>query len=231
MRKNILFLLLFPLIILSQSENSIKSTYLWYDQLVGVENTPLFNGVEYIFDYSSSRDKTPFFNSPEFKFGNVVYNNQKYFDIPLIYDVYNDEVIIKITNTKQETLLKLISNKVNGFNIGDASFIGIMQEDIFSFYKIVGTEKNLLLLKKLKKSKLKKINNGRVFFEYLDKEPEYYLFQNSILTPINSNNALISIYPEFKKELKQALKNLDFSKNVSQEEQFKLLLKEISKLN
>jgi len=65
----------------SQDVNKTKENI--YDNIVGLENTGLFNGKRYYNAYKATPDNNNFFFSPYFVKGVVVYDNQVYTHIDM----------------------------------------------------------------------------------------------------------------------------------------------------
>lgn len=60
--------------VLAQEIRDSKLAYNWFDQVVGIENTGLFNGIEYIEQHVTINDRQKFLGSIYFTAGNLVYN-------------------------------------------------------------------------------------------------------------------------------------------------------------
>ena len=89
-------------------------------------STGLFNGNEYV-DYSFGiKDGQPFFQTPDFRNGYVVYNGVKYEDVPIVYDELKDLVVIndplKFTNSP------FIDERVTSFNIEKYHFVRLVND-------------------------------------------------------------------------------------------------------
>ena len=75
-----LFLFLQPLFFYCQQSKDESNYYIWFDELVGVENTGLYLGTEYLINYRITEENYSFFESQNFLLGTVNYNRQTYFN-------------------------------------------------------------------------------------------------------------------------------------------------------
>lgn len=187
---------------------SNKAVYNWFDAKVGIENTDLFNGIEYIEFEKGSNGFTKFLYPDNFSNGFVSYDGQSYYDVALKYNVYDDKVIVNIGENSGKKVFEIFAAKVDSFSIDDRKFIqrkaSVGRDDINidGFAELLVDNKNLRLFKKLHKSKSTKIRNGTVLFEYKFITPDYYLLFENKLYNVRRKQDFIGIFPQFKEELK-----------------------------
>jgi len=206
---NLLFLILFiPFISISQNKSDDSSYYDWYDGLVGVENTGLYVGFEYKDQYRITEEYHKFFQSHDFLTGSLEYSGQTYYSQELKYNVFDDELIIKLKNKSGETVMQLIKNDLDGFTINDHHFYkfnNVTGDGInsYRFFEVIKKNKHFLLIKKHSKRKIKKLDKNVIYFEYKDRKPRYYIIQNGTSHELRSKNDFASIFPEHKNEIRE----------------------------
>ena len=82
MYKNYLLAFSFFIISLSTFSQtySEEKIYSWYDQKIGIENTTLFQGIEYVETDRMINEQHKFFETQEFQEGIVTYNGQTFYE-------------------------------------------------------------------------------------------------------------------------------------------------------
>ncbi|HKP31669.1 MAG TPA: hypothetical protein VJT83_03045, partial [Chitinophagaceae bacterium] len=97
----------------------IKSAVDIYKNAVA-ENSSLYNGTEYI-GYVARPAGHPFFETQKMELANVYYDGVLFRDIPILYDLVNDQIIIDNYAKTQRIILN--SEKVTFFEVGGHFFI------------------------------------------------------------------------------------------------------------
>lgn len=205
--------LLIPCIVLGQSEQEQVAYYNWFDTVIGHENTGLYDGFQYVNrDVGRIQDnKHAFFTTDEVLVGSVVYNDQPYYDVSMKYNLETDKLIVTSNDNSSWTfVLQLSSDKIKEFTIDNRRFINrdvpVSNTSVESgFYEVLVEGTNFIFLKKHKKTRkkiLKDTQDGRLFYEFLDKN-KYLLFANESYSNIKTKRDIIKIYPSLKKEIKQ----------------------------
>ena len=224
-KTNLLLLILFiPFLSIAQNKSDDSSYYNWYDAMVGVENTGLYFGYEYNDQFRITEEYHKFFQSHDFLLGSLEYNGQTYFDQQLKYNVFDDELIIKLKNQSGETVMQLINDNLNGFSINEHQFHKFHNTDgegsnTTGFYEILKTSKEFKLLKKYSKRKIKKLDRNVIYYECRDRKPQYSIIYKGVSYDLRSKKDFSSIFPEFKNEIKEFISK---SKSVLEVEYKKL---------
>lgn len=207
MNKYTLFLLIIIMNTSSYLFGQEESTYNYFDKQVGLENTGLFNGIEFINNYNILENEHRFFKTNDFSAGNIRYDDQDYYDVDLKYDLYEDQVIVKIETKNEEiSQILLLKDKIKSFKIGNAYFEKISDSTKANdlkgvFYQLL-TENSVTKLYKKNHKRLKKvIDNNAVYYKFLEDKPEYFILTDGKLFEIKKKRDLISQFPGYKKEL------------------------------
>ncbi|MEN8126017.1 MAG: hypothetical protein ABFR32_12920 [Bacteroidota bacterium] len=211
--KKTIFYLLFLLPIFtsfSQKKSTQKEYYKWFDDQVGIENTGLFNGFRYSEKYRTIDGNHKFFISSEFNKGTIKYDGQIYFDIEMKYDIYEDQVIVKLSTKAGESILQLIDEKIENFNFYNVQFERVSDKNssisnMTGFFETLYQSQNFTSLKKYKKIIKKYIKSDFVYYTFKN-EIDYYIYNNNEFYLVDSKKDLIKIFPDYKKEIKDHYK-------------------------
>lgn len=198
MRKYIAFLLILQFPYLYGQEISNKAlTYNWFDKIVGAENLGISNGIEYVERHRTINEKHKFFKSFDFLPGSVVYDGQPYFNVDLKYNVYDDLLIGRITNSLGKTILQLHKDKIKSFIIDGHEFINVPKHEGLEagFYEVLAKNDVLYLLTKHLKEQNTILDKEFVYHEFEPDIPKYAFVYNDTYTLIKKEN-IIQLFPE-----------------------------------
>lgn len=191
--------------IFSQEVTTNKDNSIIFDNIVGLENTNIFNGKRYYNAYRTTANNTNFFKFTDYIKGNVIYNNQPFFDLDLKYDVTTDQLITKLTGDKGYINIELVKNKVNRFQIDKHHFINskfLLKDSAIDlgFLELVHTSENYTFLIKRDKKVSKKLDNRQYVFTFKSDDVYYFFFEDK-LYEISSYKELRKIIPDLKKDI------------------------------
>jgi hypothetical protein len=90
---------------------------IWFDKIVGPENSGLLNGREYFISFPGATSH-PFFGSREVTNERLVFHSQLYLNVPLLYDIFNDEIILRHRDKRNQfTMVLLEKDRVESFTL------------------------------------------------------------------------------------------------------------------
>ncbi len=191
----------------SQSKTSLKNDYLWFDKQIGIENTGLFNGLRYEEKYRMENNNHKFYKTSEFMDGDIIYDDQPYYNIKMKYDLFEDQIIVNLITNSGDNILKLLNSKLGDFNLNGSEFIKLSNkitinsnEELNGIYEILSKNSNLILYKKNKKKARKIINKEYLYYTFKS-DNQYYCFTNENYYLIHSKKDWIKIFPKQKKEI------------------------------
>lgn len=193
--------------ILSYAQNTGHIDYYnSFDKNIGIENTGLYQGVIYTEKYRTINKNSQFFKTWEFQKGNVCYDGECYYGLDLKYDVYEDEVLIKLITKVGGGTLKLIKDYVESFQIGGHNFIKISPIDapslsIYGFYEVVYKSSELSLFIRHIKNSFDRKDRKTVYYEFLKGKSKNVLFYRGVYSPINTKKDIVVLFPDLKKEI------------------------------
>jgi len=190
-----------------QADPNQKSYYKWFDNIMGVGNIGLYDGVEYREEYRTINDSHQFYLSSKFIFGNMVYDGQPYYDVEMKYNIFNDAVIVKIPDLYGHIAIQLISEKIESFSINNLLFIRLSPEDKETiskdnsgFYEISFQSNHLTLLKKHIKIKKAMVDKEFLYHTFKDKN-EHFIYANNSFHKIKSKKDVLKLFPAQKKSI------------------------------
>ncbi len=201
------FLIINTFSLQSQTNSDRINNYNWFDSKIGIENTGIYNGIIYKEKFRTENGNHKYYLTSQFINGNIIYNGQPYYNVEMKYDIYEDNLIIKLHDESEYSIIQLINDKVDEFSINNHKFLKISEkhenffnEAISGFYEISYQSKHLKLLKKHIKSRKERIVGNFVYSQFKD-ESEYFIFFNDGYYKINSKKYLIKLFPELKKNI------------------------------
>jgi hypothetical protein len=187
------------------SSNLEKTTYKWFDSILGQKNSDLSLGPKYFDKIRTINNNHKYYTSPRFQTGNITYNNQPYFDIKMKYDIHFDQMIIQRTNKLEKYTLQLEKSKIQRFSLMNKNFINITTKN--STYGFVEELKKgkISLYKKHFKQRFKRLDK-RFKYSLFKDESFYLVFYKNKFTEVRSKDDLRKQFPSIKKEINQLYK-------------------------
>ncbi|NIJ51367.1 hypothetical protein [Dyadobacter arcticus] len=175
----------------------------------------LYNGRQY-YVYDARQEEFQFFNQRKWVKGVIYYDGQRFDSIPMLYDIYKDELVIKHFNGDH---VLVQSEKVDYFLLNNHHFArfesgtDINEQMRTGFYDILYDGKTRTLIRRFK-SRQEKIVDKRVIALYPQKN-FFYIYNNERYHSVNSKKSVLGLFPEQKKELRKVLKDekIKFRKN------------------
>lgn len=187
--------------------SSIKNVLHFYDQGIG-EQAGKFNGSQNIGYPTRVLEKNPYFNSPDFNPGTILYDHVFYDQVNLRYDEVADLVILE-DSTHQ---IELIKERLQAFSIGDNRFRYLIKEDTVSsalsksgYYQVMVSNKTSLYKKEIKKVREKIINTNELATQ-IDVDTYYYVQKNNHFFEIQKKKNIFQLFKDKEKEIKRYLK-------------------------
>lgn len=199
-----------------------SEVYTWFDNEIGLENSSLYNGIEFINLYNPINNKHRFFEAQTFSNGNVSYDKQEFYNVALKYDLFEDQLIVKIENPKGTNQILLLKDKIENFEI-EKKYFEYLKETKFKndfspgFYQLLTENENFKLYKRNRKKIDKGIKNNAVYYEFKEVKPIYVVKSENKYFEVKRKRDLTKRYPDLKKELSNFRWNSkNFKKNDSQ---------------
>ncbi|MCE7067861.1 hypothetical protein [Dyadobacter sp. CY326] len=175
----------------------------------------LYNGRQY-YVYDNRSEEHQFFEFRKWHNGVLMYDNQRFDSIPMLYDIFKDEVIIK--HFYGDHLL-LQSEKIDYFYVDNHTFErleagkDIDAEMRTGFYDVLYNGRSRTIARRIKQRQ-EKIVDKRVIALYPQKN-SYFVRKGDRYFSVHSKKSAFNLFPEYKRELRKVLKDerIKFKKN------------------
>ncbi|MGI0107603.1 hypothetical protein [Salinimicrobium sp. WS361] len=219
------------------SQTEVKPVYKLLDSAIHIQNTDLANGTEYIDQHIIKSNHHKYFQTQKYLNGNVLYDDQPYYDLDLQYNIYDDLLLVRIPTTGGATTINLHKSKVKAFNIENHSFISLSAspDEKPQFYEILLDSDDILLLKKHHKKLKKHLDQNFAYFEFKEDSPEYFVSIENTLSKIDSRRSIRKLFPNKEEQIENFYRNNSRRQKSDQDEfltaLFQNLAPSTSKLN
>ncbi|OJV21055.1 MAG: hypothetical protein BGO21_09225 [Dyadobacter sp. 50-39] len=175
----------------------------------------LYNGRQY-YVYDARMEEHQFFEQRRWINGMVLYDGQQFDSIPMLYDIFHDELVIRHFNG-DHVLLQTV--KVDSFIVDNHHFARLESgKDInpqmrTGFYDVVYGGKSRTLVRRTK-SRQEKIVDKRVIAYYPEKN-FFYIFKDGRYRSVHTKKSMLELFPEHKRDLRRVLREnkIKFRKN------------------
>ena len=188
-----------------QQITEIGSYFSWFDSRVGIENTALYEGILYKELYRTINEKTQFFKSPDFLPGSVMYKGQPYVDLQLKYNVYDDQLLVKVDNRLGGNTLQLFRDEISEFTLDGALFTHIVGEPVETgiggFYEVSLEYPTFQLLTKYSKKLFKRKDRSSLYYEFLEGNEAHVLHYGNQYYPLNRKRDVTELFPDLEKQI------------------------------
>lgn len=201
----------------SSSLPAIKNIVDFYNKSLS-EQLHLYNGKEYK-DYPYQfNEGHPYFLSNNWSKGTLNYNGELYEEVPMLYDVVKDELVILHFDNRSK--ICLIKEKISAFSLLAHSFVNIQPKKINSstitegFYDLLYPGKTSLFAKRTKNIQTfyrQSVSEIKIF-----KKDHYYLLKKNIYYPVSGRRSFLHQLTDKRKEIQQYIKKnrLSFKNDV-----------------
>jgi len=166
----------------------------------------LYNGRQYYL-YDNRSEEHQFFDFRKWHKGVIMYDGQRFDSIPLLYDIFKDELIIKHFNGDH---LLLQSEKVGYFKVDNHTFArqeagkDINEQMRTGFYDVLYNGSSRTIVRRVKQRQ-EKIVDKMVIALYPQKN-HFYVKKQDRYYNVGSKKSLFNLFPEHKRELRKVLK-------------------------
>ena len=186
-------------------ENALNAIGVYYQNLG--EESPLYNGSEYIEYAYTLQEGHPFFQVVNFINGNVNVDGMIFHDVPMLYDIVKDQLIIQ--DFQKVYKINLPADRVQQFFLLGHLFVRLNASDQVKtgFYDQLYKGKISLFAKREKKI-LEKYSNIQIS-KVVISQNVYYIKKDGVYYTIKNKSSLFSALKSKKKEVQQYLKAND----------------------
>ena len=166
----------------------------------------LYNGNEHR-GYSQRINGFAYFGQNNWQRGSIFYDGLLFKNVPILYDLYKDQVIVQHFN--EYIRISLISEKVKEFTIEDHLFVRIERDSIQNpvlktgFYDVLHKDNLELLARRTKL--IEETVTDHLEQDFIEKN-SYYIKKNGAYKIVKSYKGLQEILKEKSKEIRRYLK-------------------------
>lgn len=164
----------------------------------------LYNGSDYII-YLPKFEEHPYFIADDWVYGSIVYWDELYENVPLLYDVSLDQVI---TEHNRGNPIKLIAEKIQSFTVLEHTFVRLNSDDknkiAVGFYDRL-YDGDLKVYAKYSKNFRETLESQQVIPQY-DETTRYYLVKDGIFNIVKTKGSVLQVLSDQKQELKNFIR-------------------------
>jgi hypothetical protein len=174
-----------------------------YHEHVGDE-AAIYNGRAYQPHDGNLQGGDPYFNAPLSVIGSLTFDGIDYTNIPLLFDLVRDQLII--TDPKGQ-LLSLYGDKIQRFTIGHHHFLRLNIESAPDFYELVRPGRVSFLVHRSKKIEEKIESDAALLHHFITIHDAYFLDINGQYHPFFSEKSLLQLLDDKKKPIRQFMRS------------------------
>ena len=170
------------------------------------QQSPLYNGIEYLEYAFTFREGHAFFESKEFKDGEIYFDGMIFHKVPMCYDLVRDQLIIRDFHNIYKIVLPV--NKIQQFTLSGHTFVRIQHDSLnevkTGFYDQLYNGKIDLFAKREKKI-IEKNEFPRIDIVVYSINT-YYIMKEGVYYNLKNKRDLLNILNDKKKEIQQYFK-------------------------
>ena len=193
----------------SSQQNALNNAITFFHASIG-EQSRLYNGPEYYFYDPVIKGNAYFLDVNSFSQGSVYYDGAYYTNVPMLYDLYSDQVAVLLYNHFSK--FSLLKERVKSFDLLDHHFVNINADTLINntliksgFYDQLYNGKVEILAKRTKS--IQTNSGGTAGTEsYFSPSKDFFLRKNNIYHSFSSQGSLLDLLKDRKKELQQYIK-------------------------
>ncbi|MCW3087069.1 MAG: hypothetical protein JWQ78_455 [Sediminibacterium sp.] len=174
----------------------------------------LYNGPQYVEYTHTLRVGHPFFQSPDFSEGTILYDNILYEKVPLKYDLVKNKVVIPdVTGNLRVTLF---NEKIATFNLLNHTFLHLPKDSAKNsvisggFYDLLYNGRSVVLLKKETKKILEELNAYDGVKRSIEDMSDYYIKKNGVYYRVGSKGSVLAVLSDKKAAIRQLIRQKKF---------------------
>jgi hypothetical protein len=190
------------------ADSSLAKAIRIYDNTIG-RNSFLYTGRVYVDKYQGIRGHQ-YFGEDYWEQGEITYEGQKFDSIFLMYDIYNDQVILEHFNSGGAiSPIKLYNPKINSFNLQGHHFIRLQEDTVFGlkegFYdELFDGEKTTVYV--MREKQISKANQTNDLHEIFIEKHKYYIKKDDQYFRIRGRKDIAKVMKDHKREIKRYLR-------------------------
>ncbi len=211
-----------------QQKNAIQLYYNSLDIQSG-----LYNGSEYLVYVQLLKDGHPYLDTTKLTYGSVFYDGMLYQDVPMLYDIVKDELVIQHYNKVFH--IQLIQSKIDEFKILDRPFLHLGKDSTIQgnvkngFYEVLYDGQIKLYAKRIKtiqeyipemKVEQRVFSNNR-----------YFIYKNKAYHEVYNLPSVLKVLKDKRINYKQTLRKQHIKFRKQRETAIKFMLQQYENTN
>lgn len=202
-------------------QQAFSSAVRVYDKYID-KNAMVYSGISYAKNYGGIKDH-PFFLEDYWEPGNVNYDGNSYDSIDLMYDVYNDLLIVEnFSMSGLPSPIQLFAPKVNSFSLHGYHFVCLLADTLTNikggYYNLMydGQHSKVLVKRRKELVKSNDINSVREMFVEKDK---FYILKGGTMYQVKKRRSILKVLADKNKALKVFIRKngLNFKTNTDEQ--------------
>lgn len=187
-------------------KKAVYNTIAVYHEAIGAQSG-LFNGIQYAqYPFSFAENGNPYFKENKPGLGSVTYDNVLYENVLLQFDEVQEVIFMQDSSRR----IQLLNQRVAGFTLFNNTFIRLVKDSANAVLAATGYYNllyngNTRLLKREEKIIREDVSTGALL-RYIDVLTYYYIQKDNSWYSIKSKGAILNIFNDRKKELRQFIK-------------------------
>lgn len=208
------------------------ATHLYYQSLK--TQSGIYNGSEYVQYTHLLKEGFPYFDTTLITRGNLFYDKMEYADVPMLYDLVTDELILQHFN--KVFLIQLVKSKVSWFKIHDHYFVHLSADSLHSprsfkngFYDVCYDGKVKLYVKRIKEIQ-ESIPDMKVERKVY-KNDRYFIYKDGIYYDVHSQGSVLKVLNNYQGEQKKAVKSKKIRYRRNREAAIRIMVQKFDELS
>ena len=156
----------------------------------------LYNGKKYTYFLPSSAIGHQYLSTTDYSFGSVTIRGKHFKAVLLNYDIYNQQLLLKFTNTTGGTsIIELSKAWLESFQFEGKDFICLGQAEDVIFYQVLGNDEARFLYLWRKDFKVEQ-GTGKGVFTFSTPKKSAFLMSHGEVMPFSGNRSLLKLFQE-----------------------------------
>ncbi|HEX6223861.1 MAG TPA: hypothetical protein VFZ52_05600 [Chryseolinea sp.] len=164
----------------------------------------LYNGSDYVI-YFSREEEHPYFGTDDWVDGSIVYWDELYEDVPILFDLSVDQVIVE---HERGNPIRLVPDKVERFTIMDHTFVRLLRDEknkiSDGFYDELYHGETTVYAKYFRT--YRETLEAPKIIPHFDESVRYYLVKDGNFHVVKSKGSVLDVLADRKSELKNFLR-------------------------
>jgi hypothetical protein len=194
---------------INESDTPFNKAIAYYQNVVGA-NSFIYTGKEYI-GYDISIEGDPYFKWDSLQKGDIYYDGNLYKDVPMLYDIVKQVVVID--RYQANPRISLLNEKIKYFTLNGHRFVNERAENGNAFFDILSDGRVGVWVKRVKTIRKPMHAENPDFFKETD---EIYIKKGDALYPVSNRNSVLLVFNDKRRQVKTFIrkKRLRFKKHI-----------------